>query len=363
VIAHSGIALAVAATIIYNLGFILEKRALKRLPPIDAHHLWALLRTLFTAPAWLAGFVLICGGLATQLLVLSLEPLTIAQPLQASGVVVTIALSRVMLREKLGRVELACMGVIVVAVLLLGLSSGGSKDAAGTHAAGTAIAAAAVPACLLGLVIYWRTHRASIRRHRRYPVNGVSFGLCAGLMYGVAGLALKGLSAAVFAHPAGSAAGTAAGGIHTVAARGPAAPHGYHALLLAAVLSPYLYMLLACTAVGMVFFQTALQRSPASIVLPTSSIISIGYLVVIGSWLFHERLPAGPVPLAMRLIGGVAAVAVPIALTVVTERAARRRSRDRPRGLERPDPSLSPDLSLATDPSFATDPSLTTERP
>jgi len=38
-IARPGIILAVAATIIYNLGFILEKRALHRLPAIEAHHL------------------------------------------------------------------------------------------------------------------------------------------------------------------------------------------------------------------------------------------------------------------------------------------------------------------------------------
>ena len=51
-IAHPGIILAVAATIVYNLGFILEKRALARLPAIDAHHFWRLLRTLFAAPPW-----------------------------------------------------------------------------------------------------------------------------------------------------------------------------------------------------------------------------------------------------------------------------------------------------------------------
>jgi uncharacterized protein YbaR (Trm112 family)/drug/metabolite transporter (DMT)-like permease len=323
VIAHLGIILAVAATFIYNLGFILEKRALGHLPAINAHHAWQLLRTLFTAPAWLAGFVLICAGLALQALVLSLVPLTIAQPLQASGVVVTIVLSRLMLHERLGRTELACMGVIAVAVLLLALSSGrGPGAAAGTHAAGMAVAAAAIPAFLVALVIYWWTHRASGRRH---PVTGLSYGLCAGLMYGVAGLALKALSAAVFTARATPRPPTAALAIHTVARGKAVLPHPPGGLLVTAALSPYLYLVLACSAVGMCLFQTALQRSPASIVLPISAIISIGYLVVIGSWLFHERLPVGPVPLAMRLVGGVAAVAVPVILTVMSERATRRR--------------------------------------
>ena len=159
-IAHPGIILAVSATIVYNLGFILEKRALAHLPAIDAHHIWRLLRTLFTAPAWLAGFVLICGGLMLQVLVLSLVQLSVAQPLQACGVVVTIVLSRLVLHERLGRAELACIGIIAAAVLLLGLSVGrGAGSAAGAHADGIAIAAAAAPACLAGLLIYLWAHR------------------------------------------------------------------------------------------------------------------------------------------------------------------------------------------------------------
>ena len=301
--AHAGIVLAVAATVIYNLGFILEKRALGSLPTIEAHRVLELVRTLFGAPAWLGGFLLICGGLVLQVLVLSLEPLTVAQPLQASGVVVTIVFSRVLLHERPGRTELVCIGVICLAAVLLSLSSGsGQGTEAGTHAAGAAVAAAAVPVCLVVGVIYYRARRASRRRHG-YPVSGVSYGVCAGLVYGVAGLTLKGLSAAVTGH-------------------------ARTAPLAAAVTSPYLYATLGISAIGMCLFQVALQRSPASIVMPMSLIIGTAYLVVIGSWLFHERLPASPVLLAMRLTGGVAAVTVPVVLTVVSERHASRRRLD-----------------------------------
>ena len=53
-----GLAVVVAllATTAYHLGLILEKRALARLPAIDARHAVRMLRTLLTAPAWLAGF-------------------------------------------------------------------------------------------------------------------------------------------------------------------------------------------------------------------------------------------------------------------------------------------------------------------
>jgi uncharacterized protein YbaR (Trm112 family)/drug/metabolite transporter (DMT)-like permease len=295
----AGVAIALVATTIYNVGFVLEKRALTYLPVIDVRRLWSLLRTLFTAPGWLAGFALILIGMVLQLIVLALEPLTVAQPLQASGVVVTILLSRLVLRERLGRTELACIAVLVISVVLLSLSSGhGSK--AGTHADGLGVTLAALPAIAIGLVIYWSAQRAARARHRA-GVSGISYGLCAGLMYGVAGLALKALSASLFS------------GDRT------------RPLLVAAALSPYLYVALGCLAAGLCLFQTALQRSPASIVVPLGAIISTGYLIVIGSWLFHERLPASPVLLSMRLIGGIAAVFVPVVLTVTAERAATRR--------------------------------------
>jgi drug/metabolite transporter (DMT)-like permease len=318
-IAHLGVALAVVATAIYNLGFILEKRALVRLPAIDVHHPLPLLRTLFTAPAWLGGFALICGGLVLQLVVLSLVPLTVAQPLQASGVVVTILMSRLVLHEKLGRTELGCIAVIALAVLLLGLSVGGGS-AAGEHAPGTAITVAAAPACLASLALFLFARKASRRRHR-YPVSGLIYGLCAGLMYGVAGLVLKALSAVIFGR----------GGSEHLGA----------GLLIAAVASPYFYAVGLTSVAGMFLFQTALQRSPASVILPLSNIVGTAYLILVGSWLFHERLPAGPAPLAMRLAGGLAAVTVPVVLAIAAERAtARARARAAGRQRQRPGPLL-----------------------
>jgi drug/metabolite transporter (DMT)-like permease len=344
VIAHLGVILAVVATAIYNLGFILEKRALARLPAIDAHHVWSLVRTVFTAPAWLAGFAFICVGLVMQVLVLSLVPLTVAQPLQATGVVVTILMSRVVLHERLGRTELICMAIIAVAVLLLGLSVG-PGSAAGEHASGIGIAVAASPALLMGLALYRMASRAASRRHR-YPVSGLTYGLCAGLLYGVAGLVLKALSAAIFGHHGGA--------LHHVTS-GLLSLSG---LVVAAILSPYLYAMVACSAAGMFMFQTALQRSPASVILPLSNIISTGYLIVVGSWLFHERLPAGFVPLAMRLVGGAAAVTVPVILAVAAERSAARartqsdsrtQADDRARADDRQPPRRGPALPLSTE--------------
>ena len=333
----TGIVLAVAATIVYNAGFICEKRALDRLPRIEAHRVWQLVRTLFTAPAWLAGFAMICCGLAIQVAVLSLEPLTVAQPLQACGVVVTLAFAWLVLHERLGRTELACVAAIGAAVLLLTLSTGtgagagagvgaGAGAQVGTHVAAGAVAAAAIPvAVVIGACYGWLSRRGR---------NAVGFAFCAGLAYGYAGLAMKALSAAVFAAPrpgASAGTGTSAG---TGVSGGAGIGIGARAVtdLVHAVTSPYLYVLLGVTAAGMCLFQVALQRGRAAIVMPVSLIMSTGYLVVVGSWLFHERLPASPLLLAMRLAGGLAAIAVPVILAVTAERRPAGATDDYPKG-------------------------------
>jgi uncharacterized protein YbaR (Trm112 family)/drug/metabolite transporter (DMT)-like permease len=328
-VASPGIILALAAAVIYNLGFVLEKRALGQLPAISARHAWRLVRTLFTARGWLAGFALICAGLVMQALVLSLEPLTVVQPLQASGVVLTIAFSRLILRERLTRAEIACAGIMAAAILLLGLSSGHGPTA-GNHASGAAVAVAVAVAFLAGLAGYGWARRAQPGRRR--PPAGISDGLCPGLIYGAAGLALKALSAVVFGTGVHAPARAAAGGW-------PAVPHPLPGALLAAVLSPYLYVMLGCVVAGMCLFQTALQRSPASIVIPVCVLASTGYLVLAGSWLFHERLPPGPVPLAMRVAGGAATVLVPVILASAQgRRAGRHRLAGTPRHAKAPDP-------------------------
>ncbi len=150
-IAHAGIPLAVFATTAYYTGLVLEKRALEHLPPIDVRRIFFLARTLLTAPPWLAGFALTLCGLAFQAVVLTLEPVTVVQPILACGIVVVLLLSRIILREHLGGGELGCVAVMAASVILLALSDGG-------------------------------------------PATGVCYGIGTGLLYGVAALAIKDLS-------------------------------------------------------------------------------------------------------------------------------------------------------------------------
>jgi drug/metabolite transporter (DMT)-like permease len=288
-VAYTGIPLALLATTAYNSGLILEKRALERLPAIDVRRALSLARIVLTAPQWLAGFSLMLCGLAFQVIVLTFEPVTVVQPVLACGVVVVILLSRLVLRENLGGGELGCVTVMAVSVILLALSTGGGAPGSGHNVSTFWLAMTAVPSCLAGLIVAASALRAGSRKHRA-PVIGVSYGLGTGLLYGVAALAIKAMSGILAHHHSLAGAATA------VAA------------------SPYLYVMVGCSAAGLLLFQTALQRCRASIVVPVSNIAGSMYFMVTGTWLFHEHLPAEPAKLALRLVGILVAGSVLILL-------------------------------------------------
>jgi drug/metabolite transporter (DMT)-like permease len=285
-----GLALALMATTAYNSGLIVEKQALGRLPDISGRRVVALALTLGSSPRWLAGFALMLCGLAFQVLALTLAPVTVVQPVMASGIAVVLVLSRLVLREHLGRGEYACVVVMALSVILLALSAGSAAAEVGHRFSAAWMAAVTIGSVLLGLAAGASALRAGSRRHGP-PVSGVSYGVATGLLYGVAALAIKALSGAI---------------LHR---------HGAASILIAVLSSPYLYIMAGCSAAGLLLFQTALQRCRISIVAPVSNVLGSIYFMVVGTWLFHERLPSSPMLLALRLVGIVIAGCVVVLLS------------------------------------------------
>ena len=276
---YAGIGLALLAATAYNVGVILEKRALGRMPALDVRRVAHMVAGLLTDLAWLAGFGLMLAGLACQVIVLTFEPVSVVQPVLASGVALLLVLSRLFLGERLGRTEFWCVTAMAVALVLLALSAGEGNAAAGHHASGVSMAAVMIPSVIAGLLIACRPLRAPAGQRR---ARAISYGIGTGLLYGVSALAIKALSGILVRHQ-------------------PAA-----SLVLGIVSSPYLYVLAGCSAAAMLLFQAALQSCRASIMVPVSSVSGSVYFVIAGTWLFHERLPADPGKLGLRL----AAIAV-----------------------------------------------------
>ena len=284
----SGILLALLATTAYNVGLILEKRALGQMPALDIRRVPRVIVSLLTSRAWLAGFALMLAGLAFQTIVLTFEPVSVVQPVLASGVVLVLVLSRLVLRERLRGGETWCVAAIAVAVVLLALSATGTEES--HYASPGWMTAVMVPSIVVGLLVAAGSLRARSRGHGA-PVTGVWSGVGTGLLYGVAALAIKALSGILVRHQ------TAAG------------------IVIGLVSSPYLYVLAGCLAVAMLLFQAALQAGRASIVVPVSGVTGSTYFIIAGTWLFHEHLPASPGKLVLRLAGIALAALVVIALS------------------------------------------------
>ncbi len=290
---YAGIGLALLAATAYNVGVILEKRALGRMPALDVRRVAHVVAGLLTDPAWLAGFGLMLTGLACQVIVLTFEPVSVVQPVLASGVALLLVLSRLVLGERLGRTEFWCVAAMAVALVLLALSAGtgsagAGSAAAGHHASGDSMAAVMIPSVIIGLLIACRPLRAPVGQRR---ARAISFGIGTGLLYGVSALAIKALSGILVRHQA------------------PAS------LVLGIVSSPYLYVLAGCSAAAMLLFQAALQSCRASIMVPVSSVSGSVYFVIAGTWLFHERLPANADQLGLRLAAIAVAGLVLVALS------------------------------------------------
>lgn len=282
--AGAGIAIAVLSAALTGTGTVVEKLALERLPAIHARRIGSMIRTLVTSSQWLWGCLLLLGGLICQGLALSLAPISVVQPIFASGIVLLLVLSHFVLRDQLRPVEWGALALIVVALVVLGLSVDSHADRVGGPAPLLDLLLASVPTAVVGLVIFEvadRTHESAHRlRHLRAPL----FGMAAGLLYGVAGLCLK--SSATYVQRFGL--------IRSV-------PH----LLVSA--NPYL--LAISMAAGLILFQTGLQRCSASVVSPVNIVTSTAYVIAVGTVLFHERLPAAAGPLALRVSGFAGVVA------------------------------------------------------
>jgi hypothetical protein len=282
---YAGISLALLATTAYNVGLIQEKRALGRMPALDVRRIPQVIASLLTDPAWVAGFALMLVGLACQTIVLSFEPVSLVQPVLASGVALVLILSRLVLRERLGAVEVRCVVAMAVCVILLAASSGGTGARAGHHASPGAMAAVAIPSAVIGLLVA----AVPLRRRAVGDRAPVCFGVGTGLLYGVAALAIKALSGILVRN------------------------HGAGSIVTGVVASPYLYVFAGCSAVAMLLYQVGLQSYRAAILVPVSTVTGSVYFLVAGTWLFHEQLPLHPVKLVLRL----AAIAV-AGLVIVT---------------------------------------------
>ncbi|MGX1880598.1 DMT family transporter [Streptomyces sp. NPDC055287] len=310
-----GVAAALLANVLYSTGFVLEKRALAKLPALNVRRPAHLLRHLLRSPLWIAGSLALAGGFAAQLIVYRTLPMAASQALFVSGLVLLLLLSHRFLGERTSRRERCALAAVLLALLMVVGSLRQDADSVGRSSPYALILLISAMSLGAAFALYATTERRSSRRHRAPTTNGVEYAVAVGFVYGVSSLAIKGVSA------------------HLT----PAALDDPAAAAQALLTSPYPYLLLITGATGLLLSQTALQRCRASLVVPVCTTTSCLYTAVVGTFAFGESLPDDPLLLALRLTGATLAVAVLLTLTANQETPQPRQAPPTPHTPEMPD--------------------------
>ena len=284
----AGTAVAVLAAALYNAGYILEKRALTDLPPLGVNPV-GLVKIVTRSRQWLGGFAAMVAGLMLQVAALTMAPVSVVQPVLAGGLVVLVVAGGPLLGEELGRRQRSALVLVLAAVVAIAVSS-----RPGAHLA-SSVPSRSFAALVLPVVIAAGVAGSWGARSRSAPIfASAALAGAAGLLYGLGAIAEKAVAAKVVGQ------GVVAGARSALA-------------------SPYPWLFLVVTFTGMVVFQLALQRHPASVVAIFSNVVSSICALAGASVVFGEMLlPSGWWSLAR--IAGFAGVGAALLLLGVDRR-------------------------------------------
>jgi drug/metabolite transporter (DMT)-like permease len=143
----SGILLALAAAACFECSYVLQALEVRAMPDFGRPGLGPL-RRLAARPRWVFSILLGLAGFGLQVLALRHAPVTLVQPLLASGLLALLGFSVVVLHERVGPRELAAVAGILAGVVAIGLAD----PARGHHVDPAAFAIAAAVLAAIALV-------------------------------------------------------------------------------------------------------------------------------------------------------------------------------------------------------------------
>jgi drug/metabolite transporter (DMT)-like permease len=145
----TGVLLALAAAACFECSYVLQALVVRAAPEIRRPSLRAL-RGLAGRPPWLAALGLGLAGFGLQVLALRHAPLTLVQPLLATGLLGLLAFSALVLHERVGRREIVAVAGIAVGLGLVALAD----PARGTTTSASAFVVVAVVLAALAVLSF-----------------------------------------------------------------------------------------------------------------------------------------------------------------------------------------------------------------
>jgi len=266
-----GVLFSLLASAAFSLSNLMEKRAVDRMAAISGFRTVHMLRQLSSSRIWIAGFLVGIAALALMTIAYSLAPIAIVQTILGAGLTLLVVASRLHLHEPLRRSEYFGLAIIVAAVVMVSLTFR-SANAPGSNTSLTLVTTICVASLVIAGVLF------SVLLHSPSGDASVSFGVASGLLYGVAALQVKGASVIL-------------------------QKHGIILGISRVLASPYPYFFAISSALGLLVFQTGLQRCRVALLGPITNIVASVYVVFIGMFVFTETFPNDSTLTVLRLLG------------------------------------------------------------
>jgi hypothetical protein len=181
-----GIALALLSACAANISFLCKSRGAQAAPTVEFRRPVRSAAALFASRWWTIGFAIAAGAWVLHLAALALAPLSLVQAVLAGGLVLISWPAERWFGCHLGTREWIGLGLAAAGLAFLAATAVGQADRAGYSVAGMISFEAA--AIALGLCLLLSAHRGE-----RHPHHGLLVGAAAGVMMGVANVALKAL--------------------------------------------------------------------------------------------------------------------------------------------------------------------------
>ena len=288
-----GVLLALAGTTLINYSNYLMKRELEFLPRIGSKSAIKTIRAFLNWRPWLQAQGMQILGTFSHSLAIGLAPLSVIQPINASGICLLVLLAVTKLKEQASIVDWIGIGAIVLGVLMLGVTLVQSASKAPAY---RPVILWFFIILLLGVVITSLTAAFMREDDRSSSLLGIGTGVLVGLT-------------AIFMKMAWTDVGNRWGEFRVA---------GF-------IYSSYFWLAIITTIIALVIFQTALQRGSAIVVVPLVTGFSNLIPIIVGLVAFREPFPTGGVMASLRLGSIFLIIGGAILLSLRREGGARKR--------------------------------------
>lgn len=264
-----GVLLALSGTALVNYSNYLMKRQLDFLPRIGSESAFRTIQAFFNSRPWLEAQGLQISGTFCHSLAVGLAPLSVVQPINASGICLLVVLAVSRLKEKATAVDWIGIGSIVMGVLALGVTL---VKTAETVRAYRPVILWLFIVLLVGVAVASFTAALMREDERSSSFLGIANGVLVGLT-------------AIFIKMAWTDIGN----------------RWTEFRVAGFIYSSYFWMAVVTTVVTMVLFQAALQRGSAIVVIPLVTGFSNLIPIIVGLIAFREPFPTGGAMVFLRM--------------------------------------------------------------